>query len=312
MQQDKDRAAQWWLFAHFGKAMLKLAGVEHVATCTAVKDALVAPRRYPDGLLEVTYDGRPTKGLYLVEIESYADADADRQMFENLMLVAADRRRMPEAIMLVLWPKGNARVAGRYEMTSLERGTTITASWRFVEVWTLNATNLLAENDVGLVPWVPLTRFDVPAEDLLRECRARIDRDAPPVRRPALLGVAQILAGFALLDRRLMDILGGPSMLLESPYLQEVTKLLEERLKKQLAAELTEQVSREVTEQVGRKTKHDERVQAIMDVLTARFRTIPADLAPLIVAVTDVSRLADLHRWAVVCPDLAAFRSRLD
>src|SRR5262249_12817826 len=126
---------------------------------------------------------------------------------------------------------------------------------------------------------------------------------------------------------RLMDILGGPSMLLESPYLQEVTRLLEERLKKQLSAELTEKVSREVTEKVSREvtekvsrevaeevcrdTRHDERVRAILDVLTARFETIPGDLAPLVAAVIDVSRLADLNRWAAICPDLAAFRSRL-
>lgn len=121
MQQDKDRGSQW-LFTHFGDSLLRLAGVRDLATCRAVKSDLVAPRRYPDGLLEVTYKDRPATGLYLVEIETYAGPEADRQVFEDLMVTAADRRQMPEAVLIVLRPRGNARAAGRYELTSPERG----------------------------------------------------------------------------------------------------------------------------------------------------------------------------------------------
>ncbi|MBO0699314.1 MAG: hypothetical protein J2P46_13035 [Zavarzinella sp.] len=128
MQQDKDRGAQW-LFTHFGQSLLRLAGVRDLATCRAIKDDLVAPRRYPDWLLEVTYTDRPARGLYLLEIETYAGPEADRQVFEDLMVIAADRRQLPEAVLIVLRPKGNLRAAGRYESTSPERGTTISGSW---------------------------------------------------------------------------------------------------------------------------------------------------------------------------------------
>lgn len=50
---------------------------------------------------------------------------------------------------------------------------------------------------------------------------------------------------------------------------------------------------------------------AIWNVLTARFESVPEDLRAELAAIRDVLRLNDLHHWAVICPDLAAFRARL-
>ena len=44
-----------------------------------------------------------------------------------------------------------------------------------VNLWTVPAERLLQANEVGLLPWLPLTHFDTAPEVLLRECRERID-----------------------------------------------------------------------------------------------------------------------------------------
>lgn len=62
MRQDKDRTAKW-LLAHHGDAVLRLAGFTDFTSCRAVAAELVAPRRLPDGLLEVTVTGRPEQHL---------------------------------------------------------------------------------------------------------------------------------------------------------------------------------------------------------------------------------------------------------
>jgi hypothetical protein len=62
--------------------------------------------------------------------------------------------------------------------------------WRVVELWNVAADDLLAADDVGLIPWVPLTRFVVPPEQMLQICRERIDRQARPTERENLLAVS--------------------------------------------------------------------------------------------------------------------------
>ncbi len=56
---------------------------------------------------------------------------------------------------IAIWPKkGTVPLnAGGQSPFSMGR-----ANWRVVELWELSATELLAMNDVGLVPWIPLTR----------------------------------------------------------------------------------------------------------------------------------------------------------
>ncbi|MCA1480910.1 hypothetical protein, partial [Bradyrhizobium sp. NBAIM08] len=109
MHQGSDKAGHW-LIKHFGDLALRLAGVRGIVAWRAVKGDPIAPRRLPDGLIEVTLVGRPDPETFLVEIELDADPDADRQLFEDLMALHLDRQPIPEAVVLVLRPKGNARV----------------------------------------------------------------------------------------------------------------------------------------------------------------------------------------------------------
>jgi hypothetical protein len=58
---------------------------------------------------------------------------------------------------------------------------------------------------VGLIPWVPLARFDGPPEPIFRECKTRITRDAPKGEREALLVVTHFLAGLKYNEPQLFE-----------------------------------------------------------------------------------------------------------
>ncbi|MHB1423762.1 MAG: hypothetical protein ACYC3I_11320, partial [Gemmataceae bacterium] len=72
--------------------------------------------------------------------------------------------------------------------------THLSGSWTVIEMWTLSAEELLAANDIGLVPWVPLARTTLPPEELVRRCRERIDQQAKPEEHTNLLTVTRVKA----------------------------------------------------------------------------------------------------------------------
>jgi len=121
-----------------------------------IQPETVAPGRLPDGLIEVRYPGETEPTLVLVEIESYPASDVDRQVLDDLMLIAVDRKVMPDVVSLVLKPKGNVAVTGSAESVSRRGGTRIGGSWPVVRMWELDAEDLFAAGDAGLIPWVPL------------------------------------------------------------------------------------------------------------------------------------------------------------
>ena len=49
----------------------------------------------------------------------------------------------------------------------------------------------------------------------------------------------------------------------------------------------------------------------IVAALVTHLRDVPPDLVAQIRLVKDIEKLRDLHNWAMVCPDLAAFQARL-
>jgi hypothetical protein len=55
------------------------------------------------------------------------------------------------------------------------------------------------------------------------------------------------------------------------------------------------------------ETKH----KAIIDVLKVRFGEVPQELVSKLGRIRKENRLDDLHRYAVMCPDLKAFQTRL-
>ena len=158
-----------------------------------------------------------------------------------------------------------------------------------------NTVRRRAANDVGLIPWVPLTLFDGPPEAILQQCRERIDQQAPPNEHENLLAVTQVLTMLRYNDPQLLAIIGGRKGMIESPYLQS---LLEEVVAERLAKEVAKEVAKE----------HQ---RNILQVLTKRFGSVPLEIRTLVEAVSEESRLDDLLDWAIACPDLDAFRARL-
>lgn len=290
MRQDKDRSAKW-MVTHHGDALLTLAGLTGFSSWKPVQSEVVAPRRLPDGLLEVRFPGAAQPTLVLVEIETYPDADVAQQVFDDVMLVSVDRRVVPEVVSLVLKPKGNLTAANTVTRHSPQGGTTITGAWKVVRLWELEAEVLLREDNAGLVPWVPLARTTRSPTDLMTECRDRLAQVADPTDRAGLMAVTQILAGLAFPDKRFLDLFGGPQAMIESPVLDEVKELL----RKQYEAE------------GARKALRD----AVVANLEARFGSVPPDRVMALASISDEMRLKALHRLAITCPDLDAFAAGL-
>jgi hypothetical protein len=249
----------------------------------AVASRTVAPRRTPDGLIEVRFPGEPQPALVLVEIETYPDADNDRQVLDDLMLLALDRGAVPEVVSLVLKPKGNLVTSGQSERVGPRGRTRVSGSWPVVRLWELSADDLLAMNDPGVIPWVPLAKSAAAPESLMATCRERIQAVTDPTDRAGLLVVTQILAGLAFPGRKFLDLFGGPEAMIESPVLDEVKEILRKRF------------------------VADTYRDTIRAALEARFGSAPEDRITTLNAITDEPRLKALHRLAATCPDLDTF-----
>lgn len=279
MRQDKDRSSKW-LIGHHGDAIVKMAGYWDIRRWRAVQPELVAPRRLPDGLLEVFFEGDSDPTLFLIEIETYPGNDVDEQVFDDVLLVLLDRGIIPEVITLVLRPKGNVRVEGRFRRRSARGSAELAGSWRVIELWNLRAEDLLAAGDVGLIPWVPLTATDLPSDTLLRECRERIDREAKPEEVPAMLTVTQLLGSLVFSLENLSQIFGGVSTMIDSPLLDELKVVLSRSY--------------------------------VLEALEAHFGTVPKDRLSALDVVRQPSELKRLHRLAITSPDLETFINELN
>lgn len=284
---------------------------------------MVAPRRLPDGLLEVRFPDDPEPALVLVEIETYPDNTADAQVLDDLMLIAVDRQVVPEVVSLVLRPKGNVAVTGRAERRSRRGGAVLSGAWSVVRLWELDAEALFAAGDVGLIPWVPLTHTAQPPDQLLARCRERLAAVADPHDRAGLLAVAQILAGLAYPDRRFLDIFGGPEVMIESPVLDEVVEILRKRFEAQYLAEgmakgVAEGMIKGVVKGMaeGRaegmaQGRVAEAQESVLTSLEARFGPLTEETRTKLNAITDLTRLKAVVRLAATCPDLAAFAAQV-
>jgi hypothetical protein len=256
-----------------------MAGVRDIATWKALQAELVQPRRLPDGLIEVRGQGQDTPDYYILEIATYPDARIAQQVVDDMALVYLDRRVLPEVVVLFLHPKGNVEATSAVTHRSRQGWTDWRASWKIVKLWEVPAADLLAAGDVGLIPWVPLTRFDDPPESIFRECRARIDHDAPPEEHENLLAVTQVLASLRYDDPGLFQLLGGRKAMIESPVLQRLL----------------------------RETRQED----IVRVLVARFRIAAPDVEAELNSINDDDRLNELVDLAATCPDLDSFRKQL-
>lgn len=278
MRETKDRSSKW-LIEHHGDSILFLAGVAGFSSWRAVQAEVVLPKQLPDGFLEVSFPGEAVSTPFLVEIAAYPDRRIEEQMLLDAVLVLADRRVLPEVLTLILHPLGTYRLSGTHQRTSAHGLSRMTFSWRVVELWTLSAADLLAANDVGLIPWVPLTQYDGLPEVLIQQCRDRIDQQAPPENHANLLAVTQVMTRFRYNDPQVLSLLGGSRAMIESPLIQEL---------------------------LAQKTHQD-----IVDVLESRFGAVPPELTLALRTTMDETRLRELNRFAAVCPDLVAFQAQL-
>ena len=283
MHQDKDRGSKW-LIENFGDAILKLAGYKGFLEWKHKPSEVVAPRRFPDGLMQVRFAGQTDLTVVLVEIESYPNADADRQVFEDVALIYLEHHQVPEVISLVLKPKGHQRVSGQCERTSHLGHTRLSGTWPVIELWEWEAEELFADGDIGLIPWATLARTDQPPEVLVARCVDRIREVPNETKRAALLAVTQILAGLAYPTQRFPNLFGGTQPVLESPIIDEALEFM--RL-------------RTIRENIRR-------------ILKARFGAIDLDSLSPLTTIRDGDRLENLVDTAATCLTLEAFIEELD
>jgi len=280
--QPFDKSSKW-LIQHHGDSMLRLAKVNNIRAWRPAQAEVVQPRRLPDGLLEVRLEDETEDDLYLLEVATYPERRVGQQMTDDLLLVYLDRGQLPEAVTLVLRPKGKYRVPRSRNLRSRRGFSSCRVKWQVVELWTIPAEDLLQAGDVGLIPWVPLTDFADTPETMLRRCQEAIETRAPPGERANLLAVTQVFSFLRYNDLAILTVLGGKQTMLEVPFLDEI-----------------------VMEKACETARLD-----IMTVLEARFGEVPVDLAEEIESIDAEKQLRGLVRLAASCPDLDAFRNGL-
>jgi hypothetical protein len=280
---DYDTSSKW-LIEHYGDSILRLAGILGIEWWKPLQAELIQSRRLPDGLIEAKLRRKAKPARFLVEISTYPYRRLSKQVIDGTVLAYLNREELPEVLTLVLHPGGRKRVAGLADLASPHGWTRLHLEWKVVELWTIPGAVLLAADDVGLIPWVPLAQIDGPPEPIFRECRARIDREASRFDRQNLLAVTQFLAHLNYNDPRLFQVLGGRKAMIESPVLRE------------LIAETT------------RKTTQAN----ILKFLVVRFGRGARALGPALKAIEDDKQLDKLLIHSGKCPDLESFRKLLE
>jgi hypothetical protein len=278
MREDKDNSAKW-MIDHHGDALLRLGGITGFSSWRAMPTTLAHPREMPDGLIEITVPSRPEPIPCVIEVATYPEHRAELQAARDALLVFLDRGVLPEVITLVLHPKGNVEVGQEWQIRSPLGGTRVGGQSTVIPLWTLAAADLLALNDVGAIPFVPLAQTTETPEAIVRRCRERIDQQARPEERDNLLAVTQVMTRLRYNDPTLLTILGGRHVMIESPLLQEI---INERMQ-----------------------------EAVVRALRRKFGAVPPEVEAQIRAVQGEERLYDLVSQVGVSPDLAAFQKQL-
>ena len=276
--QEYDTSSKWLIENH-GDSILRLGGVRGIVWWKALQTDLVQTRRLPDGLIEAKLRGRAKPAQFLLEVSTYPYRRLSKQAVRGSALVFLARGELPEVLTLILHPGGRARPTGTVELASPYGWTRWRVDWKVVELWTIPAAELLAANDLGLIPWVPLAKIDGPPGPIFQECRRRIDREAQSGQRENLLAVTQFLAKLNYNEPKLFQILGGRKAMIESPMVKE------------LMAENTR--------------------ETILNVLVGRFGHGAQTIQPALDQIKDDRKLKALARQSGVCPDLEAFRELL-
>jgi hypothetical protein len=281
---ESDKCSKWQI-RHHADSILRMGGVQNIETWSAVQNELVMARRIPDGLIEVYHQGESVPDFYLIEAATHPETRIAGQILDDTAAFRLVHRALPEVVVLYLRPGGPIEAAGSAEIRSPRGLTSWDVGWRAIRLWEVPAADLLAANDVGLIPWVPLAKIDGPPEPVLRECRDRILRQAPENEREPMLVVTHFLAGLKYNDQGLFEVLGGRQIMEEnhSPFVQEMRRI------------------------AGRKAIQD----MILEMLGDRFGPDASALRADLELIEGAARLKELNKLAVTCADLDTFRAAL-
>jgi hypothetical protein len=183
---------------------------------------------------------------------------------------------------LCLCPRGKYRVPKQAEERSRLGFTAELLSWTVIELWALSADDLLAAPDVGVVPWVPMARYDGPPEMLLQRCRDRIESEGG-AHRANLLAVTQVYAKLHFDKPEWLNILGGRKAMNASPLIQDI---------------VTE------SERAGQ-------VALILHILQGKFGPVVPAITAGLAQVKEVEQIKRLGLHAATCGSLHAFEEKL-
>lgn len=287
MREKFDKGGKWLLERH-GNSVLWVGGLRQpIRKWRAAQPEVVEPAQLPDGLLEVWFAGQKKPDYFLVEVATYPEERVHEQAMRGALLVLLARKILPEVLTLVLRPRGSAEVRGEVGHTSRLGWTETRVKWRVMNLWEVPAADVLAVDDVGLVPWLPLTQFEGEPQPLLEECRRRIERHARREEQGNLLALTQVFTQLRFSDPNLLTILGGTKIVIESPLIQKIV----DRATREARAETRQQTLKE----------------AILRILEGRFGTIPEDVTAKVKAIHTDRKLREIHLRAALCPDLKAF-----
>jgi hypothetical protein len=150
-------------------------------------------------------------------------------------------------------------------------------------LWEVPDKDLLALGDVGLVPLLPLTKSRQPVPTLVQQSKERIEGQAPTAERDSLLTITAIMAAMrAGHVEQWLSILGGKMVVEHSPLYQMWMAEKE------------------------RETKQAD----IVSFLTARFKTVPEEVAAYVRTVTDLNKLEEGIKLAAKCRSVNAFHKQ--
>jgi hypothetical protein len=282
MSQRYDKSSKW-LLEHYGDAMLHLGGVRGMRRWKALQPEVVHPSQLPDGLLEVFFHGQRKPDYFLVEIATYYEKRLQEQVLRDAQLVWMARKALPEVLALVLCRRSSTDIPDTVQVQSRLGWTSASLRWKVVPLWTVPAAELLAVQDVGLIPWVPLAEFTGPPEPMLEQCRQWIEQQAPHGQQAGLLAVTQVMTHLRFPDPGLLTLLGGERAMIESPLLKQYEK----------------------------RFRMDGLREAILRVLTGRFGPVPEELTAKLRSIKSERKLGALATQAGVCANLNAFQAAL-
>jgi hypothetical protein len=219
----------------------------------------------------------------LLEMEAYPSRETEAQLVRDMNLAELALGVLPDTVLIVLCRRGKQKQSKGCLQQSPLGWSSRRHRWRVVELWKVPAEELLALNEVGLVPLLPLTRSKEAPATLLQQCKQRIEQQGRPEERATLLTITAIMASARFANaEQWLALLGGKNVLTHLPLYQ---KWMEEQTC--------------VTKQAD-----------IVSILEARFGTVPEELAAHIRTVADLGKLERGIKQAALCSSLTDFRKR--